>query len=126
MIEDRADADLRIRVRGVRVPLRRARLQRGRRPALPGLRLGARPAAVLDGLPTRSPAARRQGQVRRIAPRRARIRPSGAPGVRSREAGAGGTAVSLPAEERREALVDLYKEVQACTRCPLHETRTKA
>jgi uracil-DNA glycosylase family 4 len=34
--------------------------------------------------------------------------------------------VSLPAEERREALVDLYKEVQACTRCPLHETRTKA
>jgi len=30
------------------------------------------------------------------------------------------------AEERRERLVDLYKEVQACTRCPLHETRTKA
>jgi DNA polymerase len=30
------------------------------------------------------------------------------------------------AEERREALVSLYKEVQACTRCPLHETRTKA
>jgi DNA polymerase len=30
------------------------------------------------------------------------------------------------AEERREQLVSLYKEVQACTRCPLHETRTKA
>jgi uracil-DNA glycosylase len=29
------------------------------------------------------------------------------------------------AEERREELVALYKEVQACTRCPLHETRTK-
>jgi uracil-DNA glycosylase family 4 len=34
--------------------------------------------------------------------------------------------VSLSAEERREALVGLYKEVQDCTRCPLHETRTKA
>lgn len=30
------------------------------------------------------------------------------------------------AEERREELVALYKEVQSCTRCPLHETRTKA
>ncbi len=30
------------------------------------------------------------------------------------------------AEERREELVALYKEVQACTQCPLHETRTKA
>jgi len=30
------------------------------------------------------------------------------------------------AEERREELVALYKEVQDCTRCPLHETRTKA
>jgi DNA polymerase len=30
------------------------------------------------------------------------------------------------AEERREELVALFKEVQACTRCPLHETRTKA
>ena len=29
-------------------------------------------------------------------------------------------------EERREELVALYKEVQVCTRCPLHETRTKA
>lgn len=27
---------------------------------------------------------------------------------------------------RRERLVELYKEVQDCTRCPLHETRTKA
>jgi uracil-DNA glycosylase len=30
------------------------------------------------------------------------------------------------AEERREELVTLYKEVQACTKCPLHATRTKA
>jgi uracil-DNA glycosylase len=29
------------------------------------------------------------------------------------------------AEERREALVELYKEVSKCTRCPLHETRGK-
>jgi uracil-DNA glycosylase len=29
------------------------------------------------------------------------------------------------AAERREELVTLYKEVQACTKCPLHETRTK-
>ena len=34
--------------------------------------------------------------------------------------------MSAAAEERREALVELYKEVQDCTRCPLHETRTKA
>jgi uracil-DNA glycosylase family 4 len=33
--------------------------------------------------------------------------------------------VSASAEERREKLVELYKEVQGCTRCPLHETRTK-
>jgi DNA polymerase len=30
------------------------------------------------------------------------------------------------AEVRREALVALFKEVQVCTKCPLHETRTKA
>jgi uracil-DNA glycosylase len=30
------------------------------------------------------------------------------------------------AEERREQLVALYKEVQVCEKCPLHETRTKA
>ncbi|HEV7769172.1 MAG TPA: uracil-DNA glycosylase [Solirubrobacterales bacterium] len=29
------------------------------------------------------------------------------------------------AEERREQLVALYKEVSACTKCPLHATRTK-
>jgi uracil-DNA glycosylase len=33
--------------------------------------------------------------------------------------------VSPTAEERRAELVDLYKEVEACTKCPLHETRTK-
>ena len=30
------------------------------------------------------------------------------------------------AEQRREQLVGLYKEVSSCTKCPLHETRTKA
>jgi uracil-DNA glycosylase family 4 len=33
--------------------------------------------------------------------------------------------VSISAEERRAALVELYREVEGCTRCPLHETRTK-
>jgi uracil-DNA glycosylase len=33
--------------------------------------------------------------------------------------------VSVSAEERRQKLVELYKEVQACTKCPLHETRSK-
>lgn len=34
--------------------------------------------------------------------------------------------MSRPAAERREELVALYKEVQGCRRCPLHETRTNA
>jgi uracil-DNA glycosylase len=34
--------------------------------------------------------------------------------------------MSLTTEERRARLVDLYKEVQVCTKCPLHETRGKA
>jgi uracil-DNA glycosylase len=34
--------------------------------------------------------------------------------------------VSASAEQRREQLVALFKEVQRCTKCPLHETRTKA
>jgi uracil-DNA glycosylase family 4 len=34
--------------------------------------------------------------------------------------------MTLDAERRREQLVDLYKEVSTCTRCPLHETRTNA
>jgi uracil-DNA glycosylase len=34
--------------------------------------------------------------------------------------------VSAGAAERREGLVELFKEVQKCTRCPLHETRTNA
>jgi uracil-DNA glycosylase len=29
------------------------------------------------------------------------------------------------AQERREALVDLYREASGCTRCPLHQGRTK-
>jgi uracil-DNA glycosylase len=34
--------------------------------------------------------------------------------------------VSATAAERRERLVEVYREVQACTRCPLHQTRSKA
>jgi len=34
--------------------------------------------------------------------------------------------VSTTAAERREDLVALFNEVKTCTRCPLHETRTKA
>jgi uracil-DNA glycosylase family 4 len=34
--------------------------------------------------------------------------------------------VSTNAEERRERLVELYKVVQDCSKCPLYETRTKA
>jgi uracil-DNA glycosylase family 4 len=30
------------------------------------------------------------------------------------------------AEQRRERLVELFKQVETCTKCPLHETRTKA
>jgi DNA polymerase len=33
--------------------------------------------------------------------------------------------VSASAEERRAALVELYREVEGCTRCPLHESRSK-
>jgi DNA polymerase len=33
--------------------------------------------------------------------------------------------VSAGPGERRERLVELYREVSSCTRCPLHETRTK-
>jgi uracil-DNA glycosylase family 4 len=34
--------------------------------------------------------------------------------------------VSATAAERREKLVELYKEVEKCAKCPLGETRTKA
>jgi uracil-DNA glycosylase family 4 len=34
--------------------------------------------------------------------------------------------VSGTAEQRRERLVELFKEVSDCTKCPLYETRTKA
>ena len=33
--------------------------------------------------------------------------------------------MSATAEERRAALVELYKEVESCRRCPLHETRSR-
>ena len=33
--------------------------------------------------------------------------------------------MSAPAAERREALVELYRDVSGCRRCPLHATRTQ-
>ncbi len=41
-------------------------------------------------------------------------------------AGTAGDGGAADAATRRARLVDLYQEVAACTRCPLHETRTKA
>ncbi len=34
--------------------------------------------------------------------------------------------MSATAEQRREELIALFNEVKACTKCPLHETRSKA
>jgi len=34
--------------------------------------------------------------------------------------------VSAPAEARRERLIELYRDVTTCTKCPLHVDRTKA
>ena len=34
--------------------------------------------------------------------------------------------MSETAEARREALIEVYREVADCTRCPLHETRSRA
>jgi uracil-DNA glycosylase len=34
--------------------------------------------------------------------------------------------VSVPAAERRAGLVELFKQVESCRKCPLHETRTRA
>src|SRR6476620_8877711 len=122
---DWRDADLRVRVRGVRGPLRGADGERaGCR--LPELRLGANAAAALDRLAARSPAARRRRALGRIAPAGAGIGAPGAAGRGEEAAGGGGEAVSASAEERRQCLVELYEEVKDCTKCPLHETRTKA
>ena len=34
--------------------------------------------------------------------------------------------MSSEAEQRREQLIELYREVSECTRCPLHADRTRA
>jgi uracil-DNA glycosylase family 4 len=34
--------------------------------------------------------------------------------------------VGVPAEQRREQLIELYRQVSECTRCPLHAERTRA
>src|SRR5204863_402812 len=50
-----------------------------------------------------------------------RVAQEAGPGVSGVEAAGGGDAAA-----RRERLVELYKEVADCRRCPLYETRTKA
>src|SRR5215217_718146 len=113
-------------MRGVRDPLRRAGRRRGGPDALSGLRRGSHPAAVLARSSAQPSAARRQGPLRRIAPQRPRSGTPGAAGAGPCQAGQGGTALSATAQQRREALVGLYREVGECTRCPLHATRTRA
>lgn len=102
---------------------------------MPGMWFGADAPVALAPLPAGTPAARRQRQVGRIEAPRARNGARSAPDrdeaqARGRRCPAAappeGIAVSLSPEERRARLVKLYKEVQVCTRCPLHQTRTKA
>ena len=47
-------------------------------------------------------------------------------GLANDRRGHGSPVVSASAEQRREQLVELYREVAGCTRCPLHAGRTKA
>ena len=59
------------------------------------------------------PASRpRQGELAGLAP--------------TRSASARLSAMTASAEQRREGLIGLYREVSSCTRCPLHEGRTRA
>src|SRR4029450_2403873 len=44
----------------------------------------------------------------------------------ARSASARLSAMTSSAEQRREGLIGLYREVSSCTRCPLHEGRTRA
>ena len=71
------------------------------------------------------PLARRARQEQRNAKLRERTKADFKARREPRARGAP-AAVSGDAERRREQLVEVYREVSECTRCPLHETRTKA
>src|SRR4051794_10419724 len=92
------------------------------------MRRQADSSALFGGRAAEPAAAGSTGAGGRIAAGRAGSRAAG-PHLRVAQAeGAGGETVSesASAAARREKLVELYKEVQGCTKCPLHETRTKA
>jgi uracil-DNA glycosylase len=86
--------------------------------------VGEDAAVDLDGVATGADAARRGGALGRIAAAGARGGADGSDHRVAEAAGDGGEAMS-GAEARREELVALYKEVSKCTKCALHETRTK-
>src|ERR1700754_592912 len=117
-------ADLRVRVRKLWEPLRGARRRRGGGRPVPGLSVSQGPASDLRFRAAEPAAAGTAGALGRIAATRAR---GGARRADRRGATeAGGRMSAADAAERRERLVELYREVAACTRCPLHQTRTKA
>src|SRR6185369_94714 len=71
-------------------------------------------------------ASRSRRQVRRVAAPRPRSRPGRASRRVQAQASERRGLVGATAEERREELVTLFNEVKTCTKCPLHEARTKA
>ena len=99
----------------------------GRGGRLSGLRVGADAAADLERLAARAAAARRRGALGRIAAAGARsgARRTGSPSRASGGRRGRSRERRRTPRQRREQLVELYKEVSNCTKCPLHETRTK-
>jgi DNA polymerase len=89
--------------------------------------VGADAAVDLGGLAAREDATGRARALRGIAAAGDRGGAAGPDHRVAEAAGGGGETVSATdAAARREELVALYKEVSKCTKCPLHETRTKA
>jgi uracil-DNA glycosylase len=95
-----------------------------------------RPQQTLDlvGLAPWPPAAGGGGSLQRIPAAGARSGTEGPDRRVAEETGGGGDGqvflkkgdeVTASAEQRRERLVELYKQVSTCTKCPLHETRAK-
>ncbi len=114
---------------GARFEAARSRTNQPRFRALSAPRRNG-PAPVLGGRPARAPAARRRGALGRIAPS-ASAKPAHrerlARDLRRSGRRAEAAEVSATAEARREASWSSSStRSTACTRCPLHETRTKA
>src|SRR5919108_150113 len=121
-----AHAHLRVPVRGVRNALRGPRGGRNPEHRLHRLRERADPAGLLG-----PGGADETGEdPRRGAQAGARERPSARAGEAALRRGATarspsrGDHVSASRRERRERLVEVYREASVCTRCPLSETRT--